>query len=83
MWEGGKGLELRMSESINEQLNLVKLISYLFLIFFFKSFNCQSSTCQPFQMYLLLVVYKKQKIFVQAFRKILYIPKAAGLFKYV
>ena len=36
MWEGGKGLELRMSESNNEQLNLVKLISYLFLTFFFQ-----------------------------------------------
>ena len=35
-----------------------------FLNFFSKSFNCKISTCQQFQMYLLLVVYKKQKIFV-------------------
>ena len=79
--EEGRALELRMCKSTNDQLNLVKLISYLFLFFFFKSFNCKISTCQRFPIYLLLVIYKKS--FVQAFRKPLYILKAAGLFKYI
>ena len=73
-----------MCESINDQLNLVKLISYLFLILFsnhlsikFRFLLAISNVPSTSRM------QETENLFVQAFRKILYILKAAGLFKYV
>ena len=74
-----------MCESINDQLNLVKLISYLFLILFsnhlsikFRFLLAISNRPSTSRM------QETENFFVQAaFRKFLYILKAAGLFKYV
>ena len=47
--EEGRALELRMCKSTNDQLNLVKLISYLFFFFFSNHLTVKFQLVSDFQ----------------------------------